>query len=113
MEWTEQEHCEFCRIVARLSPGRIRYEDEEVMAFDNVLRWVPVMILVVPKRHMSQEAMWSDPVLGRIGQVAIKLGQEHCPHGFRLLSNLGWDALQSQSHGHLHLLGGTELGRYS
>jgi diadenosine tetraphosphate (Ap4A) HIT family hydrolase len=35
-----------------------------------------------------------------------------CPGGFRLLTNFGYDAMQSQEHGHLHILGGTFLGHY-
>ena len=31
---------------------------------------------------------------------------------FRLLTNFGYDAMQSQEHGHLHILGGTFLGHY-
>ena len=82
------------------------------MAFDNILRWVPVMILVVPKKHMSQEEMWRNDIIGKLGRVAVNLAEELCPYGFRLVSNFGWDASQSQPHAHLHLLGGTELGLY-
>ena len=41
------------------------------------------------------------------------MGQEHCPAGFRLLSNFGHDAMQSQEHGHIHILGGVFLGEYA
>ncbi len=104
-------YCTFCQIVAHRAPADILYEDEEVMVFRNRLRWVPVMLLAVPKRHVTQEELWRD--MGRLGQVAVRLGQEHCPRGFRLLSNFGYDAMQSQEHGHLHILGGTFLGEYA
>ena len=106
MEW-----CTFCRIVARQEPADILYEDDEVLVFRNRLRWVPVMLLVVPKEHRSQEELWSN--LGRVGEVAIEMGLAHCPNGFRLLSNFGFDAMQSQPHGHIHVLGGTFLGEYA
>jgi histidine triad (HIT) family protein len=102
--------CVFCAIVAREEPATIRYEDDEIIAFDNVLHWAPVMVLVIPKRHMSQEEMWRD--MGRVGQVAIQLGNELSPRGFRLLSNFGPNALQSQSHSHVHVVGGRFLGPY-
>ena len=102
--------CVFCEIIARRERSTIRYEDEEIMVIDNILRWVPVMLLVIPKKHMTQEEMWRD--VSRIGKVAVDLGKKHCPGGFRLLSNFGQDAIQSQSHGHLHVLGGTFLGHY-
>ncbi len=105
------QSCTFCRIVAREEPAEILYEDDEVLAFRNLLRWVPVMLVVVPKEHIAQEELWRR--LGRVGEVAVELGSEHCPNGFRLLSNVGFDAMQSQSHGHVHVLGGTFLGEYA
>ena len=103
--------CTFCLIVAGQLPSRVRYEDSDIIVFDNRLRWLPVMLLLVPRAHMTQAEMWSDAaVLSRIGQVAVRLGQEHCPDGFRLLSNIGEDALQTQPHAHLHLLGGARYG---
>ena len=108
-----EEPCVFCDIVAGREPSTIRYEDDEVLVFDNKLRWVPVMLLVVPKRHLTQAELWEDGSIGRIGAVAAKVGLELCPGGFRLLSNFGPDAMQSQAHGHLHVFGGAHLGPYA
>jgi histidine triad (HIT) family protein len=104
-------HCLFCEIVAKRSPAEIVYEDEEVVVFRNRLRWVPVMLLVVPREHVTQDELWRD--LGHAGEVAVKMGEQFCPNGFRLLSNFGADALQTQQHGHIHLLGGAWLGEYA
>ncbi len=106
-----EEWCTFCRIVAHKEPADILFEDDEVVVFRNRLRWVPVMLLVVPREHISQEELWRRP--GRAGEVAVELGLEHCPKGFRLLSNFGYDAMQSQPHGHIHLVGGAFLGEYA
>jgi len=105
------ERCVFCRIIAKQEPATIVYEDEEVVVFKNRLNWVPVMLLAVPRQHMTQEELWRN--MGRVGEVAVKIGQELCPGGFRLLSNFGPDAMQSQEHGHVHILGGTFLGEYA
>ena len=102
--------CVFCEIVAGREPAEILYEDTDLVVFRNKLRWVPVMLLVVPKSHMGQEELWRD--LGRVGSLAVEMGREHCPGGFRLLSNFGRHAMQSQRHGHVHVIGGTQLGRY-
>ena len=59
------QSCTFCRIGAREEPAEILYEDDEVLAFRNRLRWVPVMLLVVPKEHIAQEELWRR--LGRVG----------------------------------------------
>ena len=104
-------YCTFCEIVARREPAEVMYEDDEVMVFRNRLRWVPVMLLVIPKVHKAQGELWRD--MGRVGEVAVQMGEEHCPQGFRLLSNFGSDAMQSQEHGHVHILGGTFLGEYA
>ena len=68
------EWCTFCRIVAKLEPAEILYEDDDVMVFRNRLRWVPVMLLVVPKVHRSQEELWRD--LGPIARVAVEMGEQ-------------------------------------
>ena len=75
--------------------------------------WFPTQLLLVPKEHMTQEELWaSGDLLGRIGQLAVKLGSEKCPDGYRTVSNFGHDGLQSQMHGHVHLIGGKWLGLY-
>lgn len=106
------QSCTFCRIVAKEEPAEILYEDDRILVFRNRLRWVPVMLLVVPKEHLSQEELWST-AMDMVGSVAVEMGRTHCPSGFRLLANFGFDAMQSQSHGHVHVLGGTFLGEYA
>jgi len=104
-------YCTFCQVVARHEPAEIVFEDDDVVVFRNRLRWVPVMLLVVPRRHVTQEELWRDT--GRVGEIAVQMGMAHCPGGFRLVSNFGFDAMQSQEHGHIHVLGGTFLGEYA
>ena len=106
-----QRYCVFCNIVAKTEPADILYEDDEVMVFRNRLRWVPVMLLSIPKRHMTQAELWLN--MGRVGVMAVEMGKQHCPGGFRLLSNFGRDAMQSQEHAHVHILGGMFLGEYA
>ncbi|MFN8507017.1 MAG: HIT domain-containing protein [Dehalococcoidia bacterium] len=103
-------YCVFCRIVAREEPANIIYEDDEMIVIQNVLRWVPVMLLAMKKDHTTQAELWDD--IAHIGQIAQRIGAQLCPGGFRLLTNFGYDAMQSQEHGHLHILGGTYLGHY-
>jgi histidine triad (HIT) family protein len=103
--------CVFCEIVAGREPAEVLYQDDEVIVFRNRLRWVPVMLLSIPKKHMTQAELWQN--LGRVGEIAVRMGQEYCPRGFRLLSNFGYEAMQSQEHGHVHVIGGTFLGEYA
>lgn len=108
---TDTDWCTFCRIAAHTEPAEILFEDDDVVCFRNRLRWVPVMLLVIPRAHRSQDELWRS--LGRVGEVAVEMGLAHCPDGFRMLSNVGHDAMQSQPHGHVHVLGGTFLGEYA
>lgn len=104
--------CSFCDMVARRTPAVVRYEDAELVVFHNILRWVPVMLLVAPKRHMDQQEFWGSDLFARAATLAAEMGRRECPNGFRILSNFGRDALQTQPHGHLHVVGGADLGLY-
>ncbi len=105
--------CVFCDIVARQEPADILYEDTDVIVFRNLLRWVPLMLLAVPKQHMTQAQLWTDPMIAKVSKVAAQIGAQQCPSGFRLLANFGLDAMQSQEHGHMHIIGGVHLGPYA
>ena len=99
--------------MARREPAEILYEDDDVMVFRNRLRWVPIMLLAIPKEHYSQARLWMDTMVATVARAATKVGAEQCPGGFRLLANFGRDAMQSQDHGHIHILGGAHLGPYA
>ena len=104
--------CAFCGIASGALPRRIRYQDDELIAFHNALDWAPLMYLVAPVAHMSQRDFWQSPLFARAARLAVEIGEADAPRGFRLVSNFGADAMQSQPHGHLHVLGGAHLGLY-
>ncbi len=106
-----QPYCVFCNIVAGREPANIVYQDDEIIVIQNVLRWVPVMLLAMTKEHTTQAELWENHI-GKVGKIATEIGRQLCPGGFRVLTNFGYDAMQSQDHGHLHILGGTFLGHY-
>ena len=110
---TTPSYCVFCEIIAGREPARIRYLDQDIIVIVNQLNWVPVMLLAMPKQHLSQIQMWSSGLMERLGDIAVNMGAMYAPNGFRILSNFGYDGLQSQSHGHLHIIGGTYLGHYA
>ncbi len=70
-----------------------------------------MMMLVTSKKHQTQSDLWRD--MGRVGAVAVEIGEKYCPNGVRLISNFGRDAMQSQEHGHARILGGFYLGPYA
>ncbi len=116
--------CTFCRIVAGRAPARwVSAPDPDTQArlnagwspglgsggaacFTNRLRWERVMLLVVPLGHLTQQEMWRGSGIGAVAKLAVEIGLRQCPEGFRLLSNFGRAAHQSQPHAHLHIVSG-------
>lgn len=98
----------FSRIIAGELPARWLSNDpvSPVVCFLNRLRWARVMMLIVPRVYMTQEELWQDDMLQDALRLAVALGEEHCPEGFRLLSNFGRAAHQSQLHAHIHVISG-------
>ena len=47
------DNCIFCRIVAGTIPANIVFQDEQVLAFEDINGQAPVHILVIPKRHVA------------------------------------------------------------
>ena len=106
-------YCTFCEIIAGRLPSRKIREEDGIIVFDNQLDWFPLQILIAPTAHMSQEELWtSGELLARMGKIAVDLGRERCPDGYRIVSNIGRDALQTQPHAHIHVIGGANLGLY-
>ena len=106
-----RSYCVFCDIVAGREPANVLYEDDDVIVIQNILRWVPIMLLAMTKEHRTQSELWAD--IGKVAKVAAEIGTQYCPRGFRVLSNFGYDAMQSQDHGHVHIIGGVHLGPYA
>ena len=57
---------------------------------------------------MPQEELWSSTQLVDAARLAVDMGDKHCAdEGFRVISNFGKVAHQSQVHAHLHVVSGT------
>ena len=105
------ESCLFCQIIDRQVRGKIVYEDDQVVAFEDVNPQAPVHILVVPRKHLSslKEAHAEDAaLLGHLLLVAAQLAREHelDTSGYRTVINTGTDAGQTVFHLHVHVVGG-------
>lgn len=101
--------CIFCQIAAKKTPAKILFEDEDIIAFDDIAPKAPIHILIVPKKHIvsindlnETEAM----LAGKLILVAKKIAQEKRFKGYKLVFNVGREAGQLVDHLHLHLLGG-------
>lgn len=108
------EDCIFCKIAAHQIPSQVVYEDDQIMAFNDINPVAPVHILIIPKEHCSsllEAGGEATLVLGKIQQVAAQIAREKGlgSTGFRLLTNCGPNAGQVVMHLHYHLLGGDQL----
>jgi histidine triad (HIT) family protein len=105
------DDCLFCRIVAGKIPATVVYEDDDVMAINDVFPRAPFHVLVVPRRHIAKLADLDDePLGGRLLQaVRMVARQGGVGDNYRLVVNNGDHAGQSVWHLHLHVLGGREF----
>lgn len=106
--------CLFCKIVQKKIPTKIVFEDDLVIAFEDIDPQAPTHLLVIPKKHLqSIESVTSQDtnIIGHTILVARDLAREqgHKKGGYRLVINTGPDAGQSVFHIHVHLLGGRKL----
>ena len=107
--------CLFCRIINKEIPSRLVYEDEKVLAFEDIKPQAPAHILIIPKKHLAslKEADENDQnLLGYLLLTARKIAQDKglAESGFRLVINSGPDSGQEVYHLHVHLLGGRRFG---
>jgi histidine triad (HIT) family protein len=107
--------CLFCGIIEGKIKGDVVYQDESVVAFNDIGPKAPVHILIVPRKHIATVLdiePGDGPLIGDIFRVAAKLAEERgiAKDGFRVVVNCGADAGQTVFHLHYHLLGGRHLG---
>jgi len=106
--------CLFCKIIRRDIPGDIVYEDDEIVAFNDIHPQAPTHVLVVPKRHIETlNDVQADQaeLVGKLILRATAIAHERkiAQAGFRLVLNTNRQAGQTVFHIHLHLLGGRAL----
>ena len=106
--------CLFCKIIDKEIPSKIVYEDEHVLAFEDLSPQAPVHILIVPKKHISTTLDIKDEdneLIGRMFQAANAIAKEKGidEKGFRTVINCNREAGQTVFHIHLHLLGGRAM----
>lgn len=106
----------FAKIIRGEIPCGKVYEDNEVLAFNDVSPAAPVHVLVIPKGgYISFDDFvtkaGADTVsnfFSTIKIIAEKAGVSQS--GYRLITNHGSDAHQTVPHFHVHILGGKKLG---
>ncbi len=106
----------FAKIIRGDLPAQKIYEDDNVLAFNDISRASPVHVLVVPKGEYvdfndfvnKASAEIVVDFFKKISQIAKELNIVN--DGFRLITNNGSNAHQTVKHFHVHLLAGKKLG---
>ena len=104
--------CLFCKIAAGQIPAKKVFEDEDILAFNDINPARPVHVLLIPKKHITSLATATaddTPVLGRMLAVASSIATEQgSPDGFRVIINTGRVGNQEVPHLHIHIVGGPD-----
>jgi len=104
----------FGLIIAGKLPCTKVFENEQILAIEDLHPVAPVHILIMPKKQIAnlQSLEPEDgPLIGEIMQMARQIAEEKgVEEGYRLLTNTGKDAGQTIFHLHFHLIGGRVLG---
>ena len=109
------ESCLFCRIVAGEIPASKVYEDDHVVAFNDINPQAPMHVLVVPRTHvatLNDLSQANDSLVGMMVRRAAAIAAERgfADGGYRTVFNCNADAGQTVFHIHLHVIGGRRLG---
>lgn len=106
--------CLFCKIANKEMDSDIVYEDDKVVAFNDINPQAPHHVLIIPRIHiatLNDLNKEHNDVVGHIVNTAKKIAKNLGidENGYRVLFNCNRDAGQAVYHIHLHLLGGRQM----
>lgn len=105
----------FNKIINREIPANIIYENDYVIAFNDINPVAPIHVLIVPKKEIrtlndinSDDSVYLTEIFLAIKELAKKLGIDE--NGYRVINNCNKFGGQEVFHLHFHLLGGEPIG---
>jgi histidine triad (HIT) family protein len=106
--------CLFCKIIAGEIPSSRVYEDDRLVAFNDINPQAPLHVLVVPRAHIATLNDLGPDDDGLVGAMirrgaAIAAERGFADPGYRVVLNCNADAGQSVFHIHLHVLAGRQM----
>ena len=107
--------CLFCKILAGDIPADVVLETEGTFAFRDINPTAPTHVLVIPRQHIENAATVEAEHGAVVAEMLVAARQVAdaegiLERGYRLVFNVGDDALNSVPHLHLHVLGGRRMG---
>lgn len=116
MDFAYDDQNVFARILRGEIPNRTVLETDHALAFHDIAPQAPVHVMVIPKGpytsldHFARDAPPAEQV-GFFAAVAEVCALLDLAPGFRAIANAREDGAQEVPHFHLHIIGGTRLGR--
>ncbi|HEV8660341.1 MAG TPA: histidine triad nucleotide-binding protein [Thermoanaerobaculia bacterium] len=109
------DRCLFCRIASGEINAKKVYEDDDVVAFQDINPQAPTHVLIVPRKHIATLDEMKDGDTGIVGTVLLRAAQiardlQLTNEGYRVVINTGEAAGQTVFHIHFHILGGRNFG---
>ncbi|MDR4518042.1 MAG: histidine triad nucleotide-binding protein [Nitrosomonas sp.] len=106
------DNCIFCKILQGEIPAQKIYEDDDVIAFNDIHPAAPVHFLIIPKLHipsLMECEKTHQQILGKMLLLAPTIAKEQgCTDGFRTIINTGRVGGQEVFHLHIHIIGSKE-----
>ena len=108
------EDCIFCKIINREISANIVFEDERMIAFNDINPQSPIHVLLIPREHFASLKEIPDEkkdILSHLLLKARQIAQEKgiAKKGYRIVLNTERDSGQEVFHIHFHLLGGRRM----
>jgi len=107
--------CLFCKIAQGEIPAKILYQDDKVIAFDDINPQAPIHKIIIPRKHIATlneiNGKEDSNLVGDVVQTAVNLAKtlKIEQNGYRLVWNCNAGAGQTVFHIHIHLLGGRQM----
>jgi|TARA_Y100000389_G_scaffold71865_1_gene68575 histidine triad (HIT) family protein len=106
----------FYKIIHKEIPATIIYEDEKILAFNDINKAAPIHVLIIPKKEYINHSDFIEKASNddiayffkKTNEIIKSLNIEN--DSYRIISNIGPDANQTIFHYHIHILGGQNLG---
>ena len=104
--------CIFCKIASKEIPSKLLFEDDRLVAFDDLSPQAPIHFLVIPKIHVTSLNDLADTELAghlllKAKEIAVQKGIHQS--GYRLVINTLENGGQSVFHLHLHVMGDRKM----
>lgn len=107
-------NCLFCRIASGEIPANLLYQDEHVLAFDDINPQAPIHKIIIPREHiatLNELTPDNANIISHLMLTATQLAKQLqiAEKGYRVLMNCNMNGGQTVFHLHAHLLGGRQM----